>query len=108
MTLFKLSSLTMLLAVTITSLQVNADVKAKEATNKVATLAEAETTVSGRETSNLRCWQYGQLLFEETHLSNKDLSPESNALIFEGAGDSKDREVVLISTGSATCLYKKI
>lgn len=72
-------------------------------------IAEAQPErQAARDTSNLRCWQEGELLFEQTHLKNKKLSDKNNIMVFEDDGSSKDRELYLIDVGTATCLYEKI
>ena len=90
-----------------------AEVKTKAIGKNLIDLAKADTEVSARDTSNLRCWQYGELLFEETHLSEKKLSSAENMLVFEsdtrpGYQNGNDRKLFLINAGSATCLYEKI
>lgn len=65
-------------------------------------------TQTARDTSTLRCWQYGELLFEQAHLQAKTLSEKNRMLVFESDGGKKDRELYLIDIGSATCLYEKI
>lgn len=57
--------------------------------------------------SNLRCWQDGTLLFEETNVSERSLKAAPQVLVFERAQQDKNGELFLIETGSATCLYKK-
>ena len=58
---------------------------------------------TARETTTLRCWQEGKLLFEETHLS--DGSSPKNAMTFAA---EDERKIHLFNTGTATCMYKKI
>lgn len=75
-------------------------------------IALADTTTVGkksaRDSSSLRCWQYGELLFEETHLAASSLSSNNNVITFENENDASERQLYLINTGSATCLYEKI
>ena len=58
--------------------------------------------------SNLRCWQYGKLLFEENQLKAKKLSDKQNMLVFENESGSQARELYVIDTGSATCVYEQL
>ena len=99
-----------LMALASASVLSNAEVKTQHGIKKPTDLTKVEARVSARDTSNLRCWQYGELLFEETHLSEKKLSSTDNMLVFgSGAGRADDdREIYLINAGSATCLYEKI
>ena len=63
---------------------------------------------SSRNSSKLRCWQYGGLLFEQSHLKARKLSEDNTVLVFEDDGSTRDRELHLIDLGTATCLYEKI
>lgn len=106
-------SLLALFAVAGSSLSVTADVKTQASETKLSDLASAEPAVSARDTSSLRCWQYGELLFEETHLSETRLSNTENMLVFEsdtrpGYQNGIERKLYLINTGTATCLYEKL
>lgn len=94
----------------LSAMQVSAEVKTKAAAVVQTGVAGTQVT-SARDSSNLRCWQYGELLFEETHLSDRKLSSQNSVLVFEDdgkSGEANDRELYLIDTGSATCLYEKI
>lgn len=104
--------LTVAIGTTIMAGQVTADVKASPAANQkllqsLQANATPESIQSARDTSNLRCWQYGELLFEETHLNERTLNAKG-MMVFEDNGSGQDREIYLINAGSATCLYEKI
>lgn len=58
--------------------------------------------------SNLRCWQEGVLLFEETGLREQVSRQADEVLVFEREAQNKGAEILLIQSGSATCLYKKV
>lgn len=93
----------------LSAMQASADVKTRADAAVLNSVASTEAP-SARDTSNLRCWQYGELLFEETHLGDSKVGG-SSVMVFEGdssAGKAADRELYLINTGSATCLYEKI
>ena len=72
-----------LMALASASVLSNAEVKTQHGIKKPTDLTKVEARVSARDTSNLRCWQYGELLFEETHLSEKKLSSTDNMLVIE-------------------------
>lgn len=106
-------SLLALFTVAGSSLGVTADVKPQASTNSLVDLASVEPAVPARDTSSLRCWQYGELLFEETHLSETRLTSTENMLVFEsdarpGYQNGIERKLYLINSGSATCLYEKL
>lgn len=102
------TAITLVSAIVVTH-SVSADVTTKSDANQFANVAVKESAVLARDTSNLRCWQYGELLFEETHLSEEKLGSTDNMLVFQGGSDDdKKRQIYLINAGSATCLYKKI
>lgn len=57
--------------------------------------------------SNLRCWQYGELLFEETNIRHDATKKQKMQLIFDGEKTNSAKQIYLIDMGSATCLYRK-
>ncbi len=57
--------------------------------------------------SNLRCWQEGKLLFEETEVNERSLKQARQVLVFDQERKDAAGEIYLIESGSATCLYKK-
>lgn len=88
--------------------QVGAEVKARQAESEGATQSAPQIeSDSAQKLSNLRCWQDGTLLFEETNLNGQGLAKAPKVLIFDREGKSGEGEVFLIETGSSTCLYKK-
>lgn len=101
-----LSSLLALLLTLGTASQAGTDLKAahKAAAINTQTGVDASTVAPA---SNLRCWQDGTLLFEETNVSERSLNTAQQVLVFERAQKDKNGELFLIETGSATCLYKK-
>ncbi|MDX1452592.1 MAG: hypothetical protein R3183_08530 [Oleiphilaceae bacterium] len=58
--------------------------------------------------SNLRCWQEGKLLFEETQVNERSLERARQVLIFDQERAYEPSQLYLIESGSATCLYKKV
>lgn len=56
------------------------------------------------DVSQLRCWQYGKLIFEENGWSAKI---KESALVYEFVerGSSK---LYLMNFGNSTCLYRKV
>jgi hypothetical protein len=56
---------------------------------------------------HLRCWQDGELLFEETHLNPKASKIDLRVASFIKLGEKKPN-IYLMETGSSTCLYKKM
>ncbi len=58
---------------------------------------------------HLRCWQHGELLFEETELDLKvnQIGTGLNTVSFVKGKDNKTG-VYLLTLGSSTCLYKKM
>lgn len=77
--------------------------------NISTSIAQGDTKATARDTANLRCWQEGKLLFEETHLNKEGTSAPKNAMIFsaELAADAT-QQIHVFEAGSATCMYKKI
>jgi len=90
--------------------QVGAEVKAKQAieTVTVPVRESAPADNTPRSTSNLRCWQDGRLLFEETDLNERALDKAGQIAVFDRNDDISQSRLFLIETGSATCLYKKV
>jgi hypothetical protein len=66
-------------------------------------LSEANVQSDG---SSLRCWQYGNLIFEETGLRNRTMKSNTDTIIFEQQG-AESKELVLMDIGTATCLFQK-
>lgn len=95
--------------------QVGAEVKARQDSSDTAALTQANPeTAAAKSTSskvqsfsNLRCWQDGTLLFEETNLNDQALAKAKQVLVFDQKDVQGEGEVFLIETGSTTCLYKK-
>ncbi len=89
--------------------QAGAEVKAKQTPVSKLIGATAEETLPSagdqKSVSNLRCWQDGTLLFEETNITGRALESARQVLVFDQ--QSKTGELFLIETGSATCLFKK-
>lgn len=82
-----------------------ADIKPnEEAASRAA--AQANKNQSVNDTSKLRCWQYGELLFEESGISNKTLSKDFGSIAFTRGGD-KQGQLLLVDFGTATCLYEE-
>ena len=91
--------------------QVGAQVKTKNTAATQVGALETELAAKSadvRELSNLRCWQDGKLLFEETNLNERALASSKQVMVFDTTESGEQGEVFLIETGSATCLYKKI
>ena len=62
---------------------------------------------SARETTTLRCWQEGKLLFEESHL--KDSVMPGKARVFNSEVQTGNTSKIhLFESGTATCMYKEI
>ena len=109
-TLIKLAFTGIVLTIGVAS-QVGAEVKTKNVALNVAGALETELPAKKtevREVSNLRCWQDGKLLFEETNLNERALASSKQVMVFDTASSGDQGEVFLIETGSATCLYKKV
>jgi len=65
---------------------------------------QTEKVVKGAQ---LRCWQDGVLLFEETNLKDQSLAAQANTLYFQKQDQSERNEkVYLMQLGQSTCLYK--
>ena len=108
-TLIKLAFTGIVLTIGVAS-QVGAEVKTKNVALNVAGALATELPAKKtevREVSNLRCWQDGKLLFEETNLNERALASSKQVMVFDTASSGDQGEVFLIETGSATCLYKK-
>jgi hypothetical protein len=86
----------------------------------LAALAVAEDEVRGKSIKlktaktasldnsyHLRCWQDGELLFEETDLNPKASKLNLSVASFVKEGEKKPN-IYLMETGSSTCLYKKM
>lgn len=73
---------------------VNAAAKAREISRKLA-----------EDSSTLRCWQDGRLLFEERRVSEPVMEDDDDALRFKAQGKD-NAALMLIDFGEATCLYK--
>jgi hypothetical protein len=73
----------------------------KRATPGGAASAKARGAAVGQQ---LRCWQYGRLIFEE----NGIVAPAESAsyALRMHADDASRTPVLLVNTGSATCLIK--
>lgn len=69
---------------------------------------ESVESAQRRPVSNLRCWQEGQLLFEETRVQGESMSSSARAWVFSQKLPRHSGELVLIETGTATCLYRNI
>ncbi len=69
---------------------------------------QAEPTVVEpvRAGSRLRCWQYGELLFEESGISGKADNRDIGSILFERQGNKQGR-LHLVALGEATCLYEE-
>ena len=74
------------------------------APTKAAVAADTETRSS--DDSRLRCWQYGELLFEELKIAEKTLSQVPGTIAFERDG-SRQARLHLVKMGTATCLYEE-
>lgn len=106
-----ISALTMATSA-LASMQVAAEIKAREITaaplTEINEVSDARQVASSRDTANLRCWQYGKLLFEETHLGGNSVPARKDTLVFSSSADSEQRKLHLINAGTATCLYEEI
>jgi hypothetical protein len=67
---------------------------------------EAETPVEEGTGSRLRCWQYGQLLFEE-HGISQQVSDKRAKPVFYTSGNGEDGKLLLINAGTSTCLFEQ-
>ncbi|GAA3965546.1 hypothetical protein [Allohahella marinimesophila] len=93
-----------------------AKVEPREDVSAEAEIVEAESTVvvptvaeeDRQKRSNLRCWQDGILLFEETNLYEAGLSKSEQSIVFERMDGMKQGDVVLIESGTALCLFKQL
>lgn len=65
---------------------------------------ERAAAVPDDGTYQLRCWQYGRLLFEERALQ---LAPESVEGLKLSGTDRRRQPVMVTDTGNATCLLRR-
>lgn len=56
---------------------------------------------------HLKCWQHGELLFEETGLYKDEYKSNFSSATFKKSDDRKSI-INLIQIGNSTCLYKKM
>ena len=55
--------------------------------------------------TQLRCWQYGRLLFEEVDFEKEMLKGADKMLTFKQK--AKNQNLYLLELGSTTCMYKE-
>lgn len=85
------------------SMSLQADIKPNQA---AMTTAAKDGNDSTADTSTLRCWQYGELLFEEAGIANSTLQKESGVIEFKRKRNSQGK-LQLLDFGTATCLYEE-
>ena len=88
------------------SLTATADIKPSESASEMAAARAAAKKDDMNAGSKLRCWQYGELLFEESGIAGARLNKEVSPLVFEREGDDRG-DLLLVELGTATCLYEK-
>ena len=71
-----------------------------ESSNKSREKSNHETS-----TSQLRCWQYGTLIFEETNLTAKQLPAGDKEVIFARKGGQD--KIHLFNLDGAACMYRE-
>ena len=95
-----------LLVLGATSLPATADIKPSDSAAEMAAARAAAKKEDMNAGSKLRCWQYGELLFEESGITGARLNKELNPLVFEREGSDRG-DLLLVELGTATCLYEK-
>ena len=71
---------------------------------------KSDRVVDGKplKSSNLRCWQYGQLLFEEIDVKLSDGALRKGGFHFDAGKNNPAQQLQILELGTALCLYREV
>ena len=88
------------------SLPLASDIEPRQPAPPAEVAQQDKAQITDGTGSRLRCWQYGELLFEASALSTTEPTSVPGAIEFKREETGKGK-LQLVNVGTATCLYEE-